>query len=89
MNLFEKFRDVITNHQEELLAARNAAQFEIAERRGVEFGAWMDMKENDRFRAIVDADPEILERLANKDTHEKTIDEIANKLYPDNTNTIH
>ena len=81
MNMFSGFFESVTNNQEKLLGTRNAAQFELAEKKGVDFGAWLDMRYHDDFRKIVEQDPEILERLADEKTHNETIEEIANKLY--------
>lgn len=79
--MFSGFFESVTNNQEKLLAARNAAQFELAEKKGIDFGAWLDMRYDDVFRKIVEQEPLILERLADKKTHDQTIEELANKLY--------
>lgn len=81
MNFFESFKELATNHDEELLAARNAAQYELAEKKGVDFGLWMDMKYDDQFRNLVEQDPEILERLIDDKTHGEEIEKLATKLY--------
>lgn len=79
--MFSGFFKSVTNSQEKLLAARNAAQLELAEKKGIDFGAWLDMRYDDVFRKIVEQEPLILERLADKKTHNQAIEELANKLY--------
>lgn len=81
MNMLEKFLNVTTNHDEELFAARNSAQAELAESIGVELGVWIDMGYHDKFREVLDANPTILEDLLDKSKHDEIIAELKNKLY--------
>ena len=81
MNIFEQFMSVATNHNEKVTAVRNATQHKLAEEMGVELGIWIDMGYAKRFDEITKANPTILEDLLNKDTHDKTFEEIKTKIY--------
>jgi len=80
MTGLEDFTEVAENHEQELQAARNSAQVELAEGINMELGDWIS-KFSSRFDEILIDSPSMLEDLLDKNTHTETIEEIRARIY--------
>lgn len=70
-----------TNHQEELLAAKNLAQLRFAQDMEVNLGVWIDMGYATILGRVLEEDQTILEDLADEDKFEETIAKLKTKIY--------
>ena len=85
MNKLEQFFENAVTPEDRIVAARNAAQFELAEKLGIPFDKWMEMKYHDKFRVILESDPDLVGKLVDINLHDEAVEEIAKKHYPPNT----
>lgn len=80
MGNLEQFLGFAQNHQEELEAGRNAAQFDLAQGLDMDISEWIE-RYSVRFAEIVGGNPNILEKLAKPETYNETLGLLREKLY--------
>ena len=78
--MLERFFESTESHQDKLLAGRNAAQVDLAEAMGVDLGVWIDMGYADIFSKVLEANPTIVEDLADPKTYKETVEELKAKV---------